>query len=215
MHTVINAVILRYTCKATPLLSLYTASHGRITVRDCRRNIHRSPLHVGDSIEGHIQQFGSTWQLSAAEQVIIKQQDQHDPHSLFWKHHLLDLYYCYVPLEQPSVDLFQLLSIMMRLESAPALIWKAALVHLFGQLGYGVPAELQNCLKVIIQIDEYAQTYNTANVLHIDSQKEYVWDEQAADAWLVKMMQQHAHYSLLQTHYLFGQLYGIAGSAKP
>lgn len=214
MHTVIHAVVLRYTCKATPALSLYTPTHGRITVRDCRRSPHRNPLHVGDVIEGHLQRFGSSWQLAAAEQVITKHHEAASSDALFWKHHFLDVYYCYIPLEQPSDDLFQLLSLLMRLESAPPKIWKAALVHLFAQLGYGVPPELRNCIGMIAQIDEYAQTYNTANVLHINWQKEYVWDEQMLNTWLVRMIQQHAHYSMLRTHYLFGQLYGTVGTPK-
>ena len=180
-------------------------------MRDGRRHGARDPLHVGQIIDGYLDQFGSSWQLQGAEHLMT-QAPEASPESLYWQHHLLDIYYCYVPLEQPSGALFQLLSLCMRLGQAPPIVWKAAVVYLFSLLGYGVPKTLEECGKLLFRIDEHARTYNTANVLHIDWQKEYACDEQTMNRWLIEVLQQHAHYSLLKTHYLFGQLYGTVGS---
>lgn len=210
MHTVLAAVVLRCTCKATPLLSLYTATHGRITVRDARRHASRNPLHVGDTVSVHLERFGKSWQLVHAQNEMTQPKNV-TPETLFWRHHILDMYYCFIPLEQPSENLFSLLALCVRLNNAPSVVWKSLLVKLFGLLGYGVPPTLHACNQLVRQIDEHAQTYNTANVLRITEKNEYVSDEKALDTWLVSMVQQHEHYFLLKTHYLLEQLYTMAG----
>lgn len=209
MHTPAQAVVLRYTCKATPLISLYCPTHGRLVVYDRRRHHTKQPLAPGQLIDCAIERFGNSWQLQMAEPVMVKATSS-SYESLYWQHHLLDIYYCYIPLEQPSDELFRLLTVFMRLDAAPAKVWKAAIVYLFSLLGYGVPKSLLECIKLIVLIDEHARTYNTANVLHIDWQKQYVWSEQAIDDWLVQMLEQHDHYHLLKTQYLLSQLYGTA-----
>lgn len=213
MHTVLESVVLRYNCKATPLLSLYTATHGRVIVRDMRRYEAKSPLHVGDIVSVHLDRFKKSWQLVHAQGEVTQPQNV-IPETLFWRHHILDMYYCFIPLEQPSEELFSLLCLCARLDNAPPFVWKALLVRLFALLGYGVPSALFACQQLVRTIDEHAQTYNTANVLRITEQNKYSSDEKELDTWLVSMVQQHEHYYLLKTHYLLKQLYTLAGPKR-
>jgi len=195
MHAIIQAIILRIITTHPLTVALYTPTFGRLTLRDMRRRSHLQPLIVGDTGHAEISGQASSWHFYSFESLVTQHQ-MTDPYLFFWRNHLLDLYFHYVPLGQPQEELFELLVQALRLHKAPPIACKLFIVHFFKLLGCHMPEGF----------DQYTQTLES--LIFEPEAKTYTYlCEEKLDQWLSSMIVQHDHFQYLKTQQFMPQLY--------
>ena len=199
-----RAVVLREQCPATPTISLFTQHHGRISAKDRRTN-RGVRLQQGQGTRLVLLREKGRWFIKDAELLLQPVGTNHE--TLFWLHHLLELYYYFLPLEQANGELFMHLCMLLRIEVAPLSFWQIAVVRFLGFLGYGVPGELRDDVLLFDQQVEPSARNLAANVLHLDEQKEYHCEPLIREKWITHMVRSHPHASLLKTTDFFTHLY--------
>jgi hypothetical protein len=212
MHTIIQAVVLRSLDGYGLRYSVYTSEYGRLDIQDIRRGRERSPLVIGDVGYVVLVQQGKRWALDSFESMIARSEAGHTE-SFYWRHHFLDMYFYYVPLEQPSTELFGLLLFVLQLAVAPVLVFKLCAARFFSLLGYYVPEALLWYKGVLQGVDEFMQQNSANDVLRFEIKEEYILRSIELDAWLVDVVVQHDHFKYLKTQHFLPQLYGRQGKS--
>jgi hypothetical protein len=210
MHTIIQAVVLRSLDGYGSRYSLYTSVYGRLDIHDIRRARERSPLVVGDVGYVVLMQQGKRWMLDSFESMLAWAETT-NTESFYWRHHFLDMYFYYVPLEQPSEELFALLLFVLQLAIAPIILFKLCAARFFSLLGYYVPEALLWYNTVLQGVDEFMQQNSAKDVLRFEIKEEYILRSMELDSWLVSLVVQHDHFKYLKTQHFLPQLYGTAG----
>ena len=200
MHIIIQAAILRTFPGDPGTLSLYTPAHGRLIVSDARRRTARSACIVGDIGHATLASSGGQWFLQQFESLVT-QPKMSNSDIFFWRNHLLDIYFFYVPLCQPNEGLFALLVQTLRTENAPPLLFKLFITHFFCLQGYHVPEDVRWYRPLLAQALE-----THPFVLHAEPEAEL-----SLDVWLKATVVQHNHFQYLKTHHFLPQLYSTVG----
>ena len=208
MQIIIQAVVLRRIAQEPTTLSLYTERFGRIEVRDVSSRKQWHEVSVGDICYATLEQRGKTWFLNYLESVVTYSLNA-DSQTFFWHHHLLDMYFYYVPLEQPGDRLFVLLATVLQVSRGSDLVFKLFMAHFFALLGYFVPEEIMWYRSVLAQLELLAiQSSPAATIDDIDCDYESVLQ---LDAWLKITVSQHDHFRYLKTPQFLPQLYCTVG----
>jgi len=208
MQIIIQAVVLRRIAQEPVTLSLYTERFGRITVRDISAKKQWQEAAVGDICYATLEQRGKTWFLLGLESVVTYAQSA-DSATFFWHHHLLDMYFYYVPLEQPSSHLFVLLTTLLQIAVGGDIVFKLFMAHFFSLLGYYVPEEVRWYRLLLAQLEAHVAVSSSSVAIN-DADCDYASLAQL-DAWLLTTVSQHDHFQYLKTHQFLPQLYCTAG----
>lgn len=210
MQTIIQAVVLRNVGLEPIRLSLYTSLYGRLTVHDMRRKKQWQEAIVGDICYASLAAQGNRWFLYDLESVVTRVAGA-DMSSFFWQNHILDMYFYYVPLQQPSGDLFSLLIQILRISVAPDIVFKLFVAHFFSLLGYHVPEQLRWYRQVLGQIELHGLEQGIDPQLKMELEVTHAHSVEILDQWLMSMVVQHDHFHYLKTQNFLTQLYRIAG----
>jgi hypothetical protein len=210
MHTIIQAVVLRSMDGYRSRYSLYTATYGRVEIDDMRRSKERAPLVIGDVGEVVLVQHGKYWRIDSFESMLARS-DVLDTQSFYWRQHFLDMYFYYVPLEQPSAELFALLLFVLQLAAAPVFLFKLCAARFFALLGYYVPEAFSWYGTVLEHVGQSVHNGAPKDVLRFEIKDEYISRSTELDAWLIDLVVQHDHFKYLKTQHFLPQLYDTTG----
>ena len=207
MQIIIQAVVLRSMDGEFSLYSFYTALYGRLQVRDMRFAKKWDTLVVGDVGHATLLKRGRQWLLSSFESVMTRSQHT-EADFFYWRSHFLDMYFYYIPLEQPCADLFGLLVFVLQISSAPLVLFKLCAVRFFVLLGYAIPESLRWYTQALHPI---MNEQEAKDVLRFEIKEEYILGSKELDMWLVETVTKHDHFRYLKTHMFLPQLYCMQG----
>ncbi len=211
MQIIIQAVVLRCIASDRLTVALYTERYGRITAHDASRKKQWQSMSVGDICYITLGQRGNTWFLYNYESVLTYHMQSH-PQTFFWHQHILDMYFYYVPLEQPSAHLFVLLTTILKISVAADLVFKLFIIHFFCLLGYFVPESFRWYRALLAQLESYLHADDATLLMTLDVESaRYESQVPALDVWLVGMVSNHDHFRFLKTQQFLPQLYSMAG----
>jgi len=210
MHAIIQAVVLRSTQSEPAVLSLYTPLYGRLMAQDMRRKQQWQAAAIGDVCYASISSQGTRWILHDLESVITRG-SLLDTEVFYWQSHVLDLYFHYVPLEQPSNELFSLLVQILRVSAAPSIVFKLFGAHFFSLLGYHIPEDLRWYRQVLASIENHDGGGSSTGSFVFSSDATSASVSKNLDQWLMSMVVQHDHFRYLKTQNFLQQLYSTAG----
>ncbi|MDQ5940681.1 MAG: hypothetical protein QG632_407 [Candidatus Dependentiae bacterium] len=210
MQAIIQAVILRNVQSEPMALSLYTPLYGRLIVQDMRRKRQWQEVVVGDICYASLSVQGTRWFLHDLESVVTYQESA-GMNAFYWRSHVLDLFFHYVPLQQPSSELFSLLVHILRISSAPDIVFKLFGLHFFSLLGYHVPEDLRWYRQVLAGIEQHHAENSQDQNVAFDFGATPLHVADGVDRWLMSMVVQHDHFRYLKTQIFLNQLYSTAG----
>jgi len=211
MQIIIQAVVLRRISAEPLTLALYTERYGRITVHDVSLKKQWQEIGVGDICYVTLGQRGKKWFLYHHESAVTYSLHSDLP-TFFWHHHLLDMYFYYVPLEQPSAHLFVLLLMALKISAASDCVFKILVIHFFALLGYFVPPAFRWYRLLLAELEQHTQQERYDLVMTLMPTNQDETSLAALDAWLLSMVSQHDYFRYLKTQQFLPQLYCMAGS---
>jgi len=207
MDVVIQAVVLRKIFADESAIALYTPRYGRLKVLQKARKKQWEEVSTGDICLATIEfRQGKAFLLNL--ESVVTRSPVADATSFFWQSHLLEMYFYYVPLEQPNDELFALLTYVMRLSVAPDILFKACLAQFFSLLGYHVPEEVFWYRDLFGALDGYDDTSAQRTALDARLVERYeVKETQNLDHWLLSTVREHDHFRYLKTQQFLPHFY--------
>jgi len=179
----VTGIVLRRRWFVDDKISLFTDGYGRLQGLSC--NINRSV---------------SCWELSDPSIVWTPCSGVHT--TFYWQQHFLELYYYFLPLEQPSEELFSLLSVLIHVAKAPALFWRGGVGCFFQMLGYQLSTELESLVTSFTKVCNYywhKVQENNDNVLQIPMENDCYYDVFDLDSSIMSLLKRHPYYHMLKT----------------
>ena len=207
MNVVIQAVVLRKICADESAIALYTPHYGRLRTLQKVRKKQWEQVSTGDICLAAIEfRQGKVFLLNL--ESVVTRPIAADANSFFWQSHFLEMYFYYIPLEQPNKELFSLLTHVMRLSVAPDLLFKACLAQFFSLLGYHVPEEVFWYRDLFGALEGHSDTSASRVALDVGAAGRYEAKEmQNLDRWLLNTVREHDHFRYLKTQQFLPQFY--------
>lgn len=204
MEISLSGVVLREQCRATPSFSVFTEELGRLVVRD-RSLRHGVRLQPGHGVHMVLLKQGGQWTLRDRQLLFVPDGD--DSGTLFWHHHLLELYFYFVPLEQPQQFLFAHLCQILRAKQAPDAFWQLAVARFLAHLGYGVPTPLAGDIALFNQALSPLTAIDGHLLREVPAVEAYQYHAPDREQWITKALRSHPYAGLLKTTNFFARLY--------
>ena len=183
MQTVVG-IILRIYSHSDNSVILCTKHYGNIIARFVDAKV----KHPGSIIHASLEKKGSSWRVSNIETV--HSDHAWDSEMLEWYHHILELYYFYIPQEQPMDELFdQLYMLSHSTKELAGNRWRAFVLSFIRYTGEPVPNSVYQAMS---------------SCLHDSCSSE---QKKLIDTWIVSFIKKHPCYSRFNTKNILQTIY--------
>ncbi len=185
-------------------VALLTCSHGRINVVLKQHDL-CARLWPGMVLTGTLNHDGNFW---VASQVAIQYAPIHQSHgNLIWLHHLLELCYYFLPLENPAADVFFFLEKCCCLicqssmvdDELQSIVKKVCVIKFLSLIGSYKREDIQEYLALFQELSELFVDFTNEQKVDFLTRRLALVKLGAMDEWILSCLKSHPMFHLFKT----------------